>query len=535
MNYFYRILCVLMLAANLPAWAQEAVPPASAAESASAAEPVQDMNILEYRVEGNTVLPVASIEAAVYPWMGEKRTIKDVEAARTALEKAYQEGGYLTVFVDIPEQRVTNGVVRLRVTEGRVERLRVSGSRYYSLGAIKAKTPDLAEGNVPYFPDVQTQLAAVNTTPDRRVTPVLRPGRTPGKVEVDLKVEDKLPLHGNLNLNDRYSPNTSRTRLNASLRYDNLWQKDHGLTLSFQTAPENMNESKVYSATYVMPIHQGNYLALYGVRSESDVAALGDVNVLGKGDILGLRYILPLRAPDEKYYHSLTLGADYKSFKETVNLLGADSFNTPITYLPFSLGYEATLQGKTGVSQMGASLNFSLRGLGNDEQEFADKRFKAMSNYMFLRLDLKRTQKLPADWSLFGRLSGQIANGPLISTEQFAAGGADTVRGYLESSALGDNGAIAGLELRSPSYATRISPRLEEFIVYGFAEGARLRVIDPLPAQINHYSLLGAGLGLRFMDKRGISGMLEWAYPFEAAGSVEAGDSRAHFRLGYEF
>ena len=39
-------------------------------------------DILEFQVEGNTKLTKMQVEAAVYPQMGEKRTIVDVEQAR---------------------------------------------------------------------------------------------------------------------------------------------------------------------------------------------------------------------------------------------------------------------------------------------------------------------------------------------------------------------------------------------------------------------------------------------------------------------
>ncbi len=505
-------------------------------------------DVMEFVVEGNSVLPALRIEEVVYPSLGEKKTIQDVEVARAALEKAYHDGGYLSVFVDIPEQEVgSGGKVRLRVTEGKVERLRVSGARYYALGRIKAKTPELAEGSVPYFPAVQKQLASVNQGSDRRVTPVMRPGRSPGKVEVELKVDDKPPLHGNVELNDRYSANTTKTRLNASARYDNLFQREHSLSLSVQTAPEKTSESKVFSATYVVPTDAGNYLAVYGVISESDVAAVGDVNVIGNGKIAGLRYIVPLRArPD--YSHSLTVGADYKDFDETVNLQGADSSNTPISYLPLSLGYEGTWQGQNSQTKFGSTLNFALRGIADDQveciagvfvDEFACKRYLGKANYAYLRLDLKHTRQFANGWSLQGRIAAQVANGPLISSEQFAAGGVDSVRGYTESAAAGDDGLIGGVELRMSSLSagrqSLVDLGFTELIPYVFAEGATLRVQDALAGQTDRFDLLSAGLGLRFKGWGGLTGSLDLAYPFEAAGQVQAGDSRAHFKLSYEW
>ena len=101
-------------------------------------------DILEFQIQGNTVLAVAAIENAVIPFLGPKRRMESVESARAALEKAYQDSGYLTVFVDVPEQKVEAGVVVLKVTEGRVARLKVSGSRYFSQGYIRERVTELA-------------------------------------------------------------------------------------------------------------------------------------------------------------------------------------------------------------------------------------------------------------------------------------------------------------------------------------------------------------------------------------------------------
>ena len=91
-------------------------------------------DILEFQVEGNTKLSTEQVEAAVYQQMGERKTIADVDKARESLEKAYHQAGYLTVLVDIPEQDVDKKIVRLNVTEGKVGRLRVKDSHYFTLG-----------------------------------------------------------------------------------------------------------------------------------------------------------------------------------------------------------------------------------------------------------------------------------------------------------------------------------------------------------------------------------------------------------------
>lgn len=498
------------------------------------AEAVEYFDIMEFQVTGNSVLPVSKIEQAVYPFLGESKSIEDVEAARAALEKSFHDAGYLTVFVSTPEQEVNEKVVRLEVTEGKVEKLRVVGAKYYSLGAIKNRAGELAEGKVPYFPNVQRQLASLNGQPDRQVAPVLRPGKTPGKVEVDLKVEDKLPLHASLELNNRYIANTTHTRLNGSLRYDNLWQQDHSLSLSFQLTPENTDETRVLSATYMIPTPGGDYWALYGVLSRSDVAAVGDVSVIGNGSILGLRYIHPLPAPAlSGYFHNLTLGVDYKDFKESTRLIGT-GFNTPISYMPFYAGYDGTVQAEKSSTQFNLGLTFAIRNLGSDEQEFFEKRSRAEGSFAYLRGDLKHTYKLPKSWELFGRVSAQAAYAPIIANEQFVVGGADTVRGYYEASALGDKGLFGTAELRTPSLAKYVGMD-GELVGSVFYSAGETRIFKPLPEQTSEFRLASVGIGLQLKNWHGLTAVFDYARALRTAGFVEKGDDLLHFRLAYDW
>ena len=506
----------------------------------AAAQDAPRFDILEYQIEGSTVLSALEIERAVYPHLGYAQTMTNVEAARVALERLFQESGYLTVSVDIPEQDVDKGIVRLRVNEGKVGRVRVTGSRYYELGKIKEKAADLKPGTVPYFPSVQKQLAGLNRTQDRRVTPSLKPSRSPGKVDVELKVEDKAPFHAGIELNDRYSANTKRLRLSGFVRYENLFQRDHSVTLNYQTAPEKPNQVQVFSGTYLLPIPKSeNLLALYAVRSNTDVAAIGTAGVVGRGTIFGLRLIRPLRGW-KGFYHSLTLGIDYKRFDETIKLLGADTLNRPISYAPFLVQYSATTQDGSGQTQYGASGHFAPRRLlGNSQEEFARKRDNADANYFYLRGEVSRLQTLPKDWSLFAKLDGQWTRDVLISNEQYSAGGADSVRGYLESESFGDYGMRVSIEGRSPFLGGFLSDErkkiFDEFYGLAFAEYAHLKVKDAAAEQESKFELASAGVGLRIKAWKKLQLALDLAYPFKDASNTKKGDVRTHFNLGYEY
>jgi hemolysin activation/secretion protein len=502
----------------------------------SAAAQDNRFDILEFRVEGTTLIPAIAVEEAVYPHMGEGKSIADVEKARDALEKAYHGAGFLTVLVTIPQQRVNEGLVRLAVTEAPVDRLRVTDSRYFLPSDIKAAAPELAEGNVPNFQDMQAELAALNRSPDRRITPVLRPGKTPGTVEVDLKVQDTLPFHGSLELNDRYSQDTSRTRASASVRWDNLWGKQHSIGLNLQTVPGKPNESQVVSLNYTWPQRNGDFLAFYGVKSDSDVAAVGTLNVVGRGVIVGARYIRPLPG-SATHFHSASFGVDHKDFDQSVNLIGSGGFNTPITYTPFTIGWDSTWLSKQGTTRAGVSFNFHLQGLSGDEQEFADKRFKGRPAYAYLRGSFSEERRFDNRYGLTLRGSWQLAGQALISNEQFAIGGVDTVRGYLESAALGEKGLAISVEGSTPNLAEAwlgLKDSPTSLIGVAFVDAGHVRVKDPITAT-DRFSLASLGLGLRLQAWKGLDAALMWAYPLKAVGNTERGDHRFHFSVTYEW
>ncbi len=538
------VLIVSSLILAIPALAgQEALPvkqpDSTANEEDKVAEKAEDKNrfdIWEFDIEGNSLLDTQLIERTVYRFLGPDRSLKDIEDARKSLEKFYHGSGYPTVVVNLPEQDVVEGVVRLEVIEGTVSRVRVTGSQYFSLDQLRKEIPSLAPGQVPNLPDLQEQIRKVNAvTPDRRVTPIFRPGRTPGTVEVDLKVKDEFPLHGEVELTGRNSRDTTRPRLSTTLRYSNLFQKGHSASFMLMTSPENTNDVKVASLTYVLPAEKSNDVFVgYGVVTKSDVATAGAITVLGDGTIIGARYIHPLMGQNN-YFHSATLGIDYKDFGESIRPFGADRVDTPIDYVSFSASYRGTLLRKTGRSIFGVGVKFGVRGLGNDTQEFEDKRFNAVPNFIYTTAFVEHDYKLPRSFILHGALNGQIADTPLISNEQFSAGGAESVRGYFESQALGDDGIRGSIELRSPSLASYVSSDVKKLTLYTFFDGAKLRLQDPLPGQTVQTTLYGAGAGLRVEGPGKFKADFALAWPLRDDGTVGKGDVRSHFRMFYGF
>jgi hemolysin activation/secretion protein len=497
--------------------------------------------IKEYQVAGASKLPKIDIESAVYPFLGPGRTRDDVEQARAALEKAYQDAGFQTVAVQVPPQQVKNGIVRLQVIERTVGRLRVKGARYTSPAKIKSMAPSLAEGTVIDFNQVPKDIVALNQSPDRQVTPSLRAGVEPDTVDVDLEVKEKPPVHASVELNNRRGPNTTPLRLSASASAGNLWQSGDGAGLSVQVSPQDTSQVKVFSGYYLARFRQLDWLNLMltATKQDSNVSTLGDTAVAGRGQTVDLRAIFNL-PPGKDFSQSASVALDYKHFDQNVSLPASGStpasvVATPVTYYPLSANYSATWQDKRATTEFNAGVTFSFRGLGSSSAQFGDNRYLADSNFLIFRGDLARTQELPWGFQLYGKVQGQLADQPLLSGEQASGGGLGTARGYLEAEEVGDNAAFGTIELRTPSLLQWLHKVKGEWRFYAFTDAGWLKVNEALTGQKNHFDFLSYGVGTRLKLTDHFDSSLTASLPQLSEGETKAQDWRINFKVELDY
>ena len=199
-----------------------------------------ELEIKSYEVVGTTLIPPSEVQQIVKPYLGPGRYMSDIQAARDALQAAYEERGFPTVAVQLPKQTLLDGRVRIEVIEARLGAVHVDnpGIDWYSEGGVRKATPHLQSGALVRTEDLQSDLARANGPRDRRVTPVLKAGQQPGTVDLDLKVDDRIPLHGSVEWNNYHTPGTPRERVTARVSYENLWQLEHELAVQYTFVPE---------------------------------------------------------------------------------------------------------------------------------------------------------------------------------------------------------------------------------------------------------------------------------------------------------
>ena len=560
---------VASAATDQPKAGESSVKPEGDSNSAEALQTVR-FAVTTFQVEGNTILDQSKIDRLLETYKGGERQMKDVEQARVELEKLYHSAGYPTVLVNLPEQTIENGVVRLQVVEGHLLSITVTGNEYYSWSNIRGKMPSLTPGALIYEPTFVKELAAVNGNPDLKVAPVLKPGSEPGTVDLELKTTDRLPVHGKLEADNKGPITTPRERMVAEIQHTNLFGGDEILTVNTVQTPTDLGAVQNYGMSFVYPVIWPNHLlAVYASKSKSSsvlaggaisVGGGGDIGIVGNATVAGVRYILPLFAGGEQT-HQLSVGIDYKRLERTTAKFpdGASvTVLSPLQYTPMSLAYTGFYPDRLGLTRAsfttkgyvagmipgGAKENFA--GDPNDPFEKPPNRAGSTGTFAVLQGGFDRTQPLPGDFTLNLHTDGQWASQPLIPAEQYFAGGMDSVRGYLTYEAIGDHAIRGRAELTTPEALTipvdRIWQRRKSsdytlrvrFVA--FYDAAQLWVAQAPPGQTSQFRLEGAGGGIRVKFPKDLGQlMVDSGWALRDTLNTKRGSNFVHFSVGLTF
>lgn len=523
------------------------------------AEEDEHFDIQHFAVEGNTLLSKARITELTAPYTGTRRVYGDVQKALEALEAAYRSAGYQTVRINVPEQELTQGVVRFVVSEAVIGKVTITGQKYFDEANVRAALPALQEGKAPNARVLSENLQLANDNPARQIGVTLGVGEEEGQINAKVTVNDENPQKFTATLDNTGAAATGRYRTGFAWQHANLLQTDQTLTLAYTTSPDAPSGVKVdiYSAAYHLPLYAlGDSIdILYGNSSiNSPSAQATGFGLAGKGSVASVRYNHYFPRQGE-FSNKLSLGYDHKYFNTRCSVGGVlQPIDPPIAAIPACTPYtirllSATYAGQWQSASGAMDYNLSLaHNLPTGSQYFFNgnmDRYSQIANrlvqddFTLLRWGGSYTTALPENWQARLAVSGQFSNDGLVAGEQFSLAGSSAVRGFGERAVTADVGHLVNLEVYTPDWADRIGlpGNLRALMFYDMARGKNIGVQNITPATANNLGIASTGLGLRYNFKKVFGLRADLANVTKAGpnGTEDQGDVFGHINLSLSF
>lgn len=411
----------------------------------------------------------------------------------------YRRWGRPVVTVEIPEQKLTEGVLQLVVIEGKLGKVTAEGNKYFKSTTLE-KYIRLEEGQAIDSNTLITDVDWINRNPFRQVDVIYAPGEVAGTTDIRLLTADRRPWRVYSGVDNTGFDETNTTRLFAGANWGNVFGTDQILSLQFTCAP-NVDRYWAITGQYAIPLPWRDIWEFYGgyshVHADMDTPGL---NNSGYAAQASTRYVFILPNPPG-YLQDLILGFDYKRTDNNLEFGGQRIFRNSINLTQFVLGYNAAYDSDYFKTSLSAEFYYSP-GDWLPEQSNSDYRrvrYKAKSDYLYLRIAFAPIIRLPKDFSFALTLRGQASSQNLLASEQYGLGGFNTVRGYKERQINVDNAFLASVELRSPSMPLilrrTVKDQLQFLIFLDYAIG---RDIHTTPSQAKSEYILGFGPGVRY-------------------------------------
>ena len=485
--------------------------------------------------DGNTVLPGNALQAIAAPYIGRPITLAEANELASKITAAYRDAGYVLVRAVIPAQRVTDGILRIQIVEGTIDKVNIQGDAGGARPYLQAYGSRIAAAKPLTAKVLERQLLLSSDLAGMNVRSVLTASQTtPGAADLSLVVQPK-KVDAFVQVDNHGSRFLGPYEIQAGVFFNDALGTGGRLGLNGVVTPDSGPDLAYGGVTFDQPVgYDGlRWFSAFSYAATQPGQQLRAFNTKGNALNASTSLTYPfVRSRDFNFQGSLGLEYhDVRSKNAVINPLFEDHTRN------ISFGfYMNGLDNWGGYSSLSGSLTRGLPIAG--ATSFTDpNKSRAGASGEFTRANFEATHEHPFNetFSVYLAAAGQTSFGdPLLSSEQFALGGRRFNRAFDPSELTGDS-ALAG----------RIEPRfnlpgsfsfLSGFQLYGFAEGGKVWQSLTLPGQPSSQALGSGGAGLRFAVSQRVSAELEFAKPFER-NAFGAGnqDSRFLFSVGTSF
>ncbi len=452
-------------------------------------------------------------------YVGKPLTRADLDKIAALVRSTYRAAGRPFMDVATPPQNIQNGVVQVVVTEFRIGEVTITGNRHFSSETVR-RLGGLDSGEPLTLARMRGALDAYNQNAFLTVDAVLRPGAETGLSDVALTAHDRFPFRVYAGYDNQGVTTLGRDEWNIGFNWGNVFGR--GGTFSYQYTESFSGRYISHSFSDVAPLDNGDRLLFFGAYAIQKPRVAREFGSEGHSGQFSARWAHPVVGPGA-IKQTLQVGVDYKRVDNTLEFLGFRLLDTAVEIVQFPVIYSLTATDRAGQTDIE---NLAVLSPGELSPHNGDREMRALipggdATYAYDRVSATRTTMLPKGFTWIARGVAQLASGNLPYSEQLAAGGIGSVRGYDTNIALGSNGVILSQEIRFPTVRVAQAlgrPGLDDRLQLGmFVDYGKFDQPKAFPDLSDEAELASLGFNLRYVVDRHFALQLEFGSQLKAA------------------
>jgi hemolysin activation/secretion protein len=474
-------------------------------------------------VEGATALAPADFAPVIDRYVGRELTPDDLRALASKIAGVARAAGLGLATAWIPAQRVSSGVLRVVIDEGRVDAVEAEGD---AAAVAERFLAPLANGRPVRTSELERQLLVAGDVAGIWVGKARLERRDGRNI---LRVQTRLDrAEGYASLDNWGSSTVGPERTQARATFNNLFTGADALTVGAVITPFQPAEFGLLRAAYATAIGTGGTeVSLSGYYAYSNPGGFFDGRDFeGRSAEVSAEVSHPLirtRAASVWLYAGFGVRESVQSVDEVRFRRDRIAAFTLTAYgtKQFARGYT---RGRIVVTQGIDAFSATDAGDALASRRDADGTFTKVDAWA------EHVRTLGGRFTLQVASEAQVSAQPLLSSEELGLGGRSFLRGYDYRELSGERGIAGSVELRFDLGA--LPKPIREAQVYGYADAG---VVGNLRDGRGGGTLASAGGGVRLRLGPVLQGELEIGIPLRDGAFGADRDPRLSFTLAAFF
>ncbi len=439
----------------------------------------QRILINEIKFNQSEILSKDEIKAITVKYEGKKLTVSEMRGIVEEINQIYNKRGFITARAILPAQEVENGILKLKLIEGKIGEINISGNKETKDSYI-LKRLAFQRGDIIQIDELENELFYFNATSDLNVQVELKAGKAYATTDLHLQINEPKKYNFSIFTDNGGSKETGIIRYGFNFANSSLRGCRDKLSLSlFETAGAF---SGGLNYTVLLNTRGGQVSVGYN-KSYTDIIAgeYKELNIEGDYEEYSLNLSHPIKVEPGQIKEGFFR---YKTKNSDTYFSGTNLLNDDVQTYSLGLHMQKVNPKVTWVSEVEILKGYAVSGKGS----FTDP--GTIQDFIKYKANIENQRYINKGDLFTFKFDLQLTNNKLLpSSEQYSLGGVSSIRGFKSGKLSGDKGFYFNLELKS-----KVNNKINNYV---FLDHGAVYPYKGNEEQINKEDFItSAGIGL---------------------------------------